>query len=91
VGKENGGSLGFLLMIKKARRVLWYPTQAKVRLEWGTQPWVGKENCRSLGFARDDKGEGGAHLSSSSEGWKEPWAPRTRTGLPLTPLTDLKV
>jgi hypothetical protein len=25
---------------------------------------VEKENCRSLGFARDDKGEGGAHLSS---------------------------
>jgi hypothetical protein len=23
---------------KKARQVLWYPTQAKVRLEWGTQP-----------------------------------------------------
>jgi hypothetical protein len=21
-----------------ARRVLWYPTQAKTRLEWGTQP-----------------------------------------------------
>jgi hypothetical protein len=26
---------------KKARRVLWYPTQAKTRLEWGTQPWGG--------------------------------------------------
>jgi len=24
--------------------VLWYPTQAKVRLEWGTQPWVGKDD-----------------------------------------------
>jgi hypothetical protein len=23
---------------KKARRVLWYPTQAKTGLEWGTQP-----------------------------------------------------
>jgi hypothetical protein len=23
---------------KKAHRVLWYPTQAKERLEWGTQP-----------------------------------------------------
>jgi hypothetical protein len=22
----------------RAGRVLWYPTQAKVRLEWGTQP-----------------------------------------------------
>jgi hypothetical protein len=44
---------------EKARRVLWYPAQAKTGLEWGTQPWVGKENCRSLGCARDDKGEGG--------------------------------
>jgi hypothetical protein len=25
-------------MTKKARRVLWHPTQAKTRLEWGTQP-----------------------------------------------------
>jgi hypothetical protein len=24
-------------MTKEARRELWYPTQAKVRLEWGTQ------------------------------------------------------
>jgi hypothetical protein len=23
---------------KKQRRVLWYPTQAKTGLEWGTQP-----------------------------------------------------
>jgi len=28
----------------------------------------GKENCRSLGFARDDKGEGSAHLSSRYRG-----------------------
>jgi hypothetical protein len=59
-------------MTKKARRVLWYPTQAKTGLEWGTQPWVGKKNCRSLGFARDDKGEGSAHLDSSYRGWTEP-------------------
>jgi hypothetical protein len=26
------------LMTKKVRRVMWYPTQAKGRLEWGTQP-----------------------------------------------------
>jgi hypothetical protein len=32
---------------------------------------VGKENCRSLGFARDDKGEGSAHLISRYEGWTE--------------------
>jgi hypothetical protein len=25
---------------------------------------VGKRNCRSLGFARDDKGEDGSYLSS---------------------------
>ena len=25
-------------MTKKARRMLWYPTQAKTGLEWGTQP-----------------------------------------------------
>ena len=24
--------------MKKVRRGLWYPTQAKTRLEWGTQP-----------------------------------------------------
>jgi hypothetical protein len=27
-------------MTNKAHGVLWYPTQAKVRLEWGTQPWL---------------------------------------------------
>jgi hypothetical protein len=27
----------------------------------------GNENCRSLGFARDDKGEGSAHLSSGCQ------------------------
>jgi hypothetical protein len=35
-------------MIKKARRVLWYPTQAKTGLEWGTQPSLtvmGKAAC----------------------------------------------
>ena len=25
-------------MTQKARQVLWYPTQAKTGLEWGTQP-----------------------------------------------------
>jgi hypothetical protein len=29
---------------------------------------VGKENCRSLGCARDDKGGGSAHLSSRYRG-----------------------
>jgi hypothetical protein len=32
----------------------------------------GPLNCRSLGFARDDKGEGGAHLSSRYGGSTEP-------------------
>jgi hypothetical protein len=30
--------LGFAPNDKKARRALWYPTQAKSGLEWGTQP-----------------------------------------------------
>jgi hypothetical protein len=33
---------------------------------------AGGENCRSLGFARDDKGKGRAHLSSHYRGWAEP-------------------
>jgi hypothetical protein len=55
--------------------VLWYPTQAKTGLEWGTQPWVGKENCRSLGWARDDKVEDrGPPLQRLPRGWTE-WPP----------------
>jgi hypothetical protein len=30
-------SLGFLANDKKSQRALWYPTQAKNGLEWGTQ------------------------------------------------------
>jgi hypothetical protein len=41
----------------------WYPTQAKTRLEWGTQPWVEKENCRSL--------RKGAHAALFSATWQE--------------------
>jgi hypothetical protein len=38
--------------------VLWYPTQAKTGLEWGTQQLSsGKAHSRSLGSARDDKFE----------------------------------
>ncbi len=37
---------------------------------------MGKENCRSLGCARDDKGDGGAHLSSCYKGLREPYAER---------------
>jgi hypothetical protein len=32
---------------------------------------VEKENRRSLGFARDDKGEGSAHLGMDGGGWTE--------------------
>ncbi len=32
----------------------------------------GKAHRRSLGFARDDKGEGSAHLCSRYRGWTEP-------------------
>jgi hypothetical protein len=32
----------------------------------------GKAHRRSLGFARDDKGESSAHLSSRYMGWTEP-------------------
>jgi hypothetical protein len=31
-----------------------------------------ERNCRSLGFARDDKGEGSAYLGSCYRGWTEP-------------------
>jgi hypothetical protein len=35
---NEAGSRRFpLRMTEKARRVLWYPTQAKTGLEWGTQ------------------------------------------------------
>jgi hypothetical protein len=47
---------------EKGRGVLWYPTQAKVRLEWGTQlrwqvqsaigPFV---DCRAGSWERDDQ------------------------------------
>jgi hypothetical protein len=30
--------------------------------------WAGRENCRSLGFARDDKGESNAHVGSRYRG-----------------------
>ena len=30
---------------KKERRVLWYPTQANRRLEWGTQPSLPAKNA----------------------------------------------
>jgi hypothetical protein len=32
-------------------RVLWYPTQAKVRLEWGTQPSLLVKHKRKDGLS----------------------------------------
>jgi hypothetical protein len=46
-------------MTKKARRVLWYPTQAKNGLEWGTQPLLTVKQSKKVTGSRDDKGEGG--------------------------------
>jgi hypothetical protein len=73
-GPTAGGTGG---MTKgEGRQVLWYPTQAprhagagKTGLEWGTQrSAAGWENRRSLGFARDDKGECGASSGSTLVG-----------------------
>jgi hypothetical protein len=36
---------------KKARRVLWYPTQAKNGLEWGTQPSLPVKLGGTCGFS----------------------------------------
>jgi len=45
--QATGGAGG--MTKKDARRVLWYPTQAKVRLEWGTQRSAAAwENCGSM-------------------------------------------
>jgi hypothetical protein len=43
-------------MTKKARRVLWYPTQAKTGLEWGTQPSLTVKQSKKVTTCRDDKG-----------------------------------
>jgi hypothetical protein len=51
--------------------------------QWGTRPWVGKQNCRSLGLARDDKGEGSVHLSSRYEGMDSAAAGYPRFSFPL--------
>jgi hypothetical protein len=46
-------------MTKKARRVLWYPTQAKTGLEWGTQPSLTVKQFKKVTTSRDDKFKGG--------------------------------
>jgi hypothetical protein len=60
-----------------------------------SKSWVGKENCRSLGYARDDKGKGSDHLSSSYGGmdraaadyprFSSPWVGRR----PMTPPVEM--
>jgi len=36
----------------KADQDLWSPTQAKTRLEWATQPYVGFTGCGKLFFLK---------------------------------------
>jgi hypothetical protein len=43
-------------------RSLGYPPDEQRAFQFG----AGRENCRSLGFARDDKGEGDASMESGS-------------------------
>jgi hypothetical protein len=45
-------------MTKKARRVLWYPTQAKTGLEWGTQPLLTVKQSNKVTAAQDDESVG---------------------------------
>jgi hypothetical protein len=59
--------------------VLWYPTQAKSGLEWGTQPSLPVEqvghpsrNSRRQSTPRDDKLEGGGPPWHGRRGWTEP-------------------
>jgi len=45
-------------MTKKARRVLWYPTQAKTGLEWGTQPLLTVKQSNKVTAAQGDESVG---------------------------------
>jgi hypothetical protein len=66
VGKENCRSLGlpnFLLrLVALASFIRFSPTENRTRGR------VSEQRGRKFGFARDDKGEGNAHLSSRSRG-----------------------
>jgi hypothetical protein len=46
--------------LKMADLVQWYPTSREKRARYGAPNdlWCPKENCRSLGFAPNDKEEG---------------------------------
>jgi hypothetical protein len=44
----------FSQKITKAHRVLWYPTQAKGRLEWGTQPSLVSKIPKKVAASQDD-------------------------------------
>jgi hypothetical protein len=47
-------------MKKKARRVLWYPTQAKTGLEWGTQPLLAvKQSKKKYSLSHGKPGQAG--------------------------------
>jgi hypothetical protein len=53
-------------------RVPWYPTQAqKQGLNGAPSFSLGKRNRRSLGFARDDKGEAVTFVSGRQVRWIE--------------------
>ena len=43
-------------MTKKVSRVLWYPTQAKIGLEWGTQPLLTMKQSKQPNFSDEQKG-----------------------------------
>ncbi len=58
-------------MTKKVSRVLWYPTQAKIGLEWGTQPLLTMKQSKKVTNSRDDKGEGGGFYMGRWIGWAE--------------------
>jgi hypothetical protein len=74
--------LRFVLMEKRnpeaicSRHIRTYPkVKPQVPLRYALSkniPTKGPLNCRSLGFARDDKGKGCAYLSSLYGGWTEP-------------------
>jgi hypothetical protein len=67
-------------MTKKVRQVLWYPTQAKTGLEWGTQHPAGREgelqiprlrSPRRAGAGGMTKGRAVTLVRSRQIGWTE--------------------
>jgi hypothetical protein len=45
-------------MTKKVSRVLWYPTQAKIGLEWGTQRLLTMKQSKKVTSSQDDDSVG---------------------------------